>query len=123
MEVIMSEQLWTNAPKGECTDADIGQTEEVYALYVKQMSDPAEFRKAIDAVVASDDWRDDLNAYAREAWKDANMRAECTYCGHMTFVEPSPVWDDEAWDDIADEHDSDCEWVRTRAHMLPEKGN
>ena len=44
---------------------------------------------------------------------------ECCYC-QMTVREcpiPSPH-DDAAWDALAGEHDSECEWVLSRAHRV-----
>ncbi len=45
----------------------------------------------------------------------------CIYCGHDvtdTSLIP-PADDNEAWEELAEEHADDCEWVMTRAHRRP----
>lgn len=89
------------------TDADIGQLDTVQEWL---------HEGRIDAVVTSEDWRQDMNASTREAWDE---RTECAYCGHMVREhEAPPVTDNETWDDIAPDHDEQCEWVVTRAHRI-----
>jgi hypothetical protein len=45
----------------------------------------------------------------------------CIYCNHdVTVIDPPAVDDDQSWADLAREHATDCEWVITRAHRLPE---
>lgn len=46
----------------------------------------------------------------------------CAYCEREQEVEgdedtyvPS-VDDDEAWEELAESHAADCEWIKTRAH-------
>lgn len=47
----------------------------------------------------------------------------CAYCGREVrcLPESTPVAgasDDEAWGELAEGHEPDCEWVQTRAHRL-----
>lgn len=48
------------------------------------------------------------------------QEVECAYCGAMhTPPETVPALDDDAaWSALADDHDSNCEWVLTRAHRF-----
>jgi len=49
---------------------------------------------------------------------------ECFYCGRDIAEEvkiPSSR-DDEAWRKVAEGHETDCEWVLTRAHRLNTEG-
>jgi len=52
----------------------------------------------------------------------ATKYIECHYCRReLTADQDAPVpavGDDEAWEDLAEEHDEDCEWILTRAHNL-----
>ena len=46
---------------------------------------------------------------------------ECIYCYSLTTPVDVPTVDDDAmWDAIAGEHDTECEWVQTRAHRMGE---
>jgi hypothetical protein len=46
---------------------------------------------------------------------------ECIYCYSLTTpVDVPTVGDDAMWDAIAGEHDTECEWVQTRAHRMGE---
>lgn len=49
-------------------------------------------------------------------------QAECAYCGRMVpdLDETPGVDDDDDWDVEATYHDSDCEWLVTRAHRALE---
>jgi len=44
----------------------------------------------------------------------------CAYCGaeHAPSSSVPALDDDAAWDELADDHESHCEWVLTRAHRL-----
>lgn len=48
------------------------------------------------------------------------MAYECIYCS-VVIDDDEPVVpkasDDIAWDELAKAHDSNCEWIRTRAHQ------
>jgi hypothetical protein len=55
------------------------------------------------------------------------LTCRCLYCGRdvrWREVEGNPSEavpasdDDEAWDEIAAEHEDDCEWAMTRAHRI-----
>lgn len=42
---------------------------------------------------------------------------ECAYCRREVVAGEVPDPDDDAaWEELADQHDDDCEWVATRAH-------
>lgn len=58
----------------------------------------------------------------------------CIYCGAQILAEVPDAydgdpadylpdvphaWDDQAWEDLAQQHAPDCDWVTTRAHRLP----
>jgi len=49
-------------------------------------------------------------------------KTECIYCHHKISdknAEIVPdVYDDDAWEELAQEHDPDCEWIKTRAHRV-----
>jgi hypothetical protein len=48
---------------------------------------------------------------------------ECRRCGHTVKyhdVAP-PVDDDDAWQDIREEHAPDCEWAATRGYRLSDE--
>jgi hypothetical protein len=43
---------------------------------------------------------------------------ECAYCYNLvTTLEVPSVADDEMWELLAEEHDPECEWIATRAHV------
>lgn len=43
----------------------------------------------------------------------------CVYCDHEDVtLDPPPVDDDDAWEELATEHAPDCEWIETRAHRV-----
>lgn len=48
--------------------------------------------------------------------------SDCIYCNAEVADETRvPALDDEdAWQELAREHATDCEWILTRAHRLPE---
>ncbi len=46
----------------------------------------------------------------------------CVYCGYKPSdpcLVPPPANDDAAWEELAEEHADDCEWILTRAHRRP----
>lgn len=47
-------------------------------------------------------------------------KEKCIYCGYE--VEDNSLvpcyTDDEAWEELAEEHSLDCEWIATRAHNI-----
>ena len=64
---------------------------------------------------------DDRVRVAREVEEELTER--CAYCDrdipyrNPELGQPSDS-DDEAWDELAENHDEDCEWVCTRAHQV-----
>lgn len=57
------------------------------------------------------------------AHDEALETSECGYCGapiapdRRAYV--PAAWDSEAWGELAQEHNPDCEWIETRAHRMP----
>lgn len=53
-----------------------------------------------------------------EAIYTAELAVKCIYCERMVSFWPEvPASnDEEAWEELATEHDTDCEWIATRAH-------
>jgi ferredoxin len=52
------------------------------------------------------------------------MTTRCAYCHADVTADneqpPPPVDDDRAWSELANEHAESCEWIATRAHLLPD---
>lgn len=47
------------------------------------------------------------------------LKGYCIYCDNLVYNETAPHYDeDEKWNDLALEHEEDCEWILTRAHQL-----
>ena len=55
---------------------------------------------------------------------DEPVKARCIFCGAtVTIDEEIPlVSDEDAWRRMAEQHQRDCRWVRTRAGRLKDEG-
>lgn len=122
----LAQESWDNA------EADRDFTREQRAMLDLADTLKSHYQEAMgdfldNANASSSFWADLLGAALSEVnWheiaanmlSDVDKNIECAYCSEMVSELDSvpPVDDDEAWDVIAKEHDSDCEWVLTRAH-------
>ena len=71
-------------------------------------------------VVSSEPTTFDTYDLAVDWAKEARRERTCIYCGVFEpNLRPVPdISDDSAWTERAEEHESGCEWIVTRAHRL-----
>ena len=79
-------------------------------------------RKQLESEIAAAGINYDVNVPLAELREDVLLLIaeghECLYCGYECEDLCPPVDDDDAWSQVAMQHDDECEWVRTRAHRI-----
>ena len=82
--------------------------------------DLASYRAAVRRVQDSPRYAHEEDA-AEFVWNNGSIRFDagvCAYCeAAVSDYETIPGRDDdESWEELAPEHENDCEWITTRAH-------